>query len=149
MGAITQVVGTRTALGSTDSLGNGYYALAGTLNHGTNNPIDVIIEVNVSPGSVSGNKRVVVFAKGSIDGANFASGPESGNVTTDEENLTRVGSVPCNTNGSPRMKLFSLAAAFSGVLPKQTKIIIKNDTGATLGNSGNSVHYAEVTGNVA
>lgn len=151
MGAITQIVGARTSLTTTalNSLGNGTYVSAGTLNHTTNDPLDVIIEVTVTPGTVSGNKQVVVFAKGSLDGTNFESGPESGATTTDEPNLTFVGTVPCNTNSTAQTGMFSLAAAFAGALPQQTKIIIKNDSGAALAASGHSVYYAEVTGNAA
>lgn len=149
MGAITQVVGSRTSLTTTalNSLNAGAYVSAGTLNHTTNDPLDVIIEVTVTPGTVSGNKQVVVFAKGSLDGTNFESGPESGTTTTDEPNLTFVGTVPCNTNSTAQTGMFSLAAAFSGALPQQTKIIVKNDSGAALAASGHSVYYAEVTGN--
>lgn len=151
MGAITQIVGSRTSLTTTalDSLGNGTYVSAGTLNHTTSAPLDVIIEVKVTPGTVSGNKQVVVFAKGSLDGTAFESGPESGTTTTDEPNLTFVGTVPCNTNGTAQTGMFSLAAAFGGSLPQQTKIIVKNDSGAALAASGHSVYYAEVTGNAA
>lgn len=151
MGAITQIVGSRTSLTTSalNSLGNGTYVSAGTLNHTTNDPLDVIIEVTVTPGTVSGNKQVVVFAKGSLDGTNFESGPESGTLTTSEPNLTFVGTVPCGVDSTAQTGIFSLAAAFSGSLPQQTKIIIKNDSGAALAASGHSVYYAEVTGNAA
>ncbi len=149
MGAITQVVGAITTLTTTaaDSLGNGTYVSAGTINHTTNDPLDVILQVKVTPGTVSGNKQVVVFAKGSLDGTDFESGPESGTTTTDEPNLTFVGTVPCNTNSTAQIGTFSLAAAFAGALPQQTKIILKNDSGAALAASGHYVKYSEVTGN--
>lgn len=151
MGAITQIVGTRTSLttAALDSLASATYVSAGTLNHTTNDPLDVLIEVKVTPGTVSGNKRVVVFAQGSLDGTNFESGPVSGTTTTDEPNLTYLGDLPCNTNSTAQTGLFSIAAAFGGVLPQQTKIIVKNDTGAALAASGHSVYYSEVSGNAA
>ena len=148
MATITAVVGARTSLTTSamDSLGSGYYVSAGTLNHTTNDPLDVLIEVKVTPGTVSGNKQVVVFAQGSLDGTNFESGPTSGTTTTDETNLTFVGTIPCNTSSTAQTGIFSLAGPFGGVLPQQTKIIIKNDTGAALAASGHHVYYSEITG---
>lgn len=148
MATITLVTGSRTSLTTTamDSLGNGTYVSAGTINHTTNDPLDVLLEVKVTPGTVSGNKQVVVFAKGSLDGTNFESGPESGTTTTDEPNLTFIGTIPCNTNSTAQTGIFNVAPAFGGVLPQQTKIIIKNDSGAALAASGHSVYYSEVTG---
>ncbi len=151
MGAITQIVGSRTSLTTSamDSLANGTYVSCGTINHTTNDPLDVLIEVKATPGTVSGNKQLVVFAKGSLDGTNFESGPESGTTTTDEPNLTFIGTVPLGTNSTAQTGIFSLAMAFGGVLPQQTKIIVRNDSGAALAASGHSVHYSEVTGNAA
>ena len=148
MADITLVVGARTELTTSalNSLGSGTYVSAGTLNHTTNDPVDVLIDVAVTPGTVSGNKQVLVFAKASLDGTNFSTGPESGTTTTDEPNLIFVGAIPCNTNSAQQRGVFSLAAAFGGVLPQQSKIIIKNDTGAALASSGHSVHYSEVKG---
>jgi len=148
MADITAVVGTRTALTTSalNSLASATYVAAGTINHTTNDPLDVLVEVSVTPGTVSGNKQVLVFAKGSLDGTNFSTGPESGTTATDEPNLTFVGAVPCGTNSTAQAGIFSLAAAFGGVLPQQSRIVIKNDTGAALAASGHSVHYAEVKG---
>lgn len=151
MATITSVVGSRTSLTTSamDSLANNTYVSAGTLNHTTNDPLDVLIEVKVTPGTVSGNRQVVVFAQGSLDGTNFESGPTSGSTATDEPNLTFVGVVPCNSNSTAQTGIFSLAAAFSGTLPQQSKIIVKNETGASLAASGHHVYYSEVTGNSA
>ena len=151
MATLTATVGTRTSLTTTamDSLGSATYVSCGTLNHTTNKPLDCLIEVKVTPGTVSGNKQVVVFAKKSLDGTNFESGPESGTTTTDEPDLSYVGTIPCNSNSTAQTRIFSLAAVFGGVLPQQTKIIVKNDSGAALAASGHSVYYSEVTGTSA
>jgi len=129
-----------------DSLANVTYVSAGTITHTTNDPLDVLIQVKATPGTVSGNKQLVVFAKGSLDGTDFESGPESGTTTTDEPNLTFIGTVPLGTNSTAQIGVFSLAMAFGGALPQQTKIIVKNDSGASLAASGNYVKYSEVTG---
>ena len=148
MADITLVVGARTELTTSalNSLGAGTYVSAGVINHTTNNPLDVLTEVAVTPGTVAGNKQVLVFAKGSLDGTNFSTGPESGTTTTGEPNLVFIGAIPCGTNATVQRGVFSLAAAFGGVLPQQSKIICKNDTGAALASSGHAVHYSEVKG---
>lgn len=151
MATATMIVGARTSLTTSalDSLASATYVEVGTLNHTTNDPIDVLLEVKVTPGTVSSNKQVVVFLQKSLDGTNFESGPTSGTTTTDEPNLTFVGTVPCNTNSTAQTRVFSLAAACGGVLPAHSKIIVKNETGAALAASGHSVYYSEVTADVS
>ena len=151
MATVKQVVGTRTALTTSalNSLASATFVSAGTITHNTNQPLDVLLEVTATPGTVSGNKQMVVFAKISLDGTNFTSGPESGTTTTDEPDLFFVGTVPLNTNSTAQTKTFSLAAALGGVLPYASKIIVKNDSGAALAASGNSVYYSEISATVA
>ena len=151
MATVKQVVGTRTALTTSalNSLASATFVSAGTITHNTNQPLDVLVEVTATPGTVSGNKQLVVFAKISLDGTNFTSGPESGTTTTDEPDLFFVGTVPLNTNSTAQTKTFSLAAAYGGVLPYASKIIVKNDSGAALNASGGSVYYSEISATVA
>lgn len=148
MATISLITGAIQTLTTTalDSLANVTYVSAGKITHTTNDPLDVLIKVKATPGTVSGNKQLVVFAKGSLDGTDFESGPESGTTTTDEPNLTFIGTVPLGTNSTAQIGVFSLAAAFGGSLPQQTKIIIKNDSGAALAASGHYVKYSEITG---
>lgn len=148
MATITSVVGARTTLTTSalNSLASDTYVSAGTINHATNDPLDVLVEVRVTPGIVAGNKQLLVFAKGSLDGTNFTSGPESGTSATDEPNLVLLGSVPCNSNAAAQAGIFSLATAFGGALPQASKIIIKNETGVALASSGHAVYYSEVSG---
>lgn len=151
MATIKQVVGTRTALTTSalNSLASATFVSAGSLTHNTNQPLDVLVEVTATPGTVSGNKQLVVFAKVSLDGTNYSTGPESGTTTTDEPVLYYVGTVPLNTNSAVQTKTFSLAVALGGTLPYASKIIIKNDSGAALAASGNSVYYSEISATVA
>ena len=151
MATVKQVVGSRTSLTTSalDSLASATFVSAGTITHNTNQPLDVMVEVTATPGTVSGNKQLVVFAKISLDGTNFTSGPESGTTTTDEPDLFFVGTVPLNTNSTAQTKTFSLAAALGGVLPYASKIIVKNDSGAALNASGGSVYYSEISATVS
>lgn len=153
MATVTSVVGARTAAPSStahNALPNGTYVSVGTLTHNTNKPLDVLLEVTAVAGTVSGNKQLVVFAQASLDGTNFESGPTSGTTTTDEPNLHFVGTLPLATSSGTQTRIFSLAAAYGGVLPYASKIILKNDSGAALATSAsNVVNYSEVTGSVA
>lgn len=148
MADITAPLGARTLLtdSALNSLASGTYVVLGTINHSTNDPLDCPVEVSVTPGTVSGNKQMLVFAKASLDGTNFTTGPESGTTTTDEPNLIFVGSIPCGTNATLQRQIFSLAAAYGGFLPHSSKLIGKNDTGAALASSGHAVYYSEVKG---
>lgn len=151
MATVKQIVGSRTLLTNSalDSLASATYVSAGTLTHNTNQPLDVMVEVAATPGTVAGNKQLLVFAKASLDGSNWSSGPESGTTVADEPDLYFVGALPLNTNTTQQVKTFSLAAAFGGKLPHSSKIVVKNDSGAALEASGHSVYYSEISATVA
>lgn len=120
------------------------YVVSNEINHTTNDPLDVLIDVTATTATTpTGNKQIVVFAKGSLDGTNFGSGPESGTAVTNESDLHFVGSLPMNDTTAHR-KVFSLAAAYGGVLPARTKLVLKNDLGVTL--TAGSVQISEVWG---
>lgn len=149
MASITAVVGTKTALTTSalNSLASATYVSAGTIDLTAADPLDVLVEVAATPGTVSGNKQVVVFAKVSLDGSTWTSGPETGTTATDEPNLKFIGTVPCNTNSTQQINTLSVVSAL-GFIPPHLEIVVKNETGAALAASGHSVHYAVVTGNV-
>lgn len=150
MATITAIVGTRTSLTVTGlgTLASATYVTSSAYNITTTDPLDIIVEVEAATGTTpTGNKQLVVFAKGSLDGTNFGSGPESGTTTTDEPDLHFVGTLPMNTITTTHRKLFSLAAAFGGVLPQQVKLVLKNDLGVAL--TSGAVYTSEVTGSSA
>lgn len=147
MSTVTQVIGTRTNLGSLGTLANGTYLNAGTITFATNDRLECFLEVSATPGTVSGNKQLVVFCQPSLDGTNYQTGPTSGTTTTDETNLKFVGTVPLNTNSTVQRGVFALSPIFGGALPYDCKIIVKNDSGAALASG--SVEYAEVTTTIA
>ena len=151
MATVKQVVGSRTSLTTSalDSLASATFVSAGTITHNTNQPLDVLLEVTATPGTVSGNKQLVVYAKASLDGTNQTTGPETGTTVTDEPNLYYVGTLPLNTSSTTQTKVFSLAAAYGGVLPYASEIVLRNDSGAALNASGGSVYYSEISATVA
>lgn len=151
MATVKQVVGSRTSLTTSalNSLASATFVSAGTITHNTNQPLDVLVEVTATPGTVSGNKQLLVYAKASLDGSNQTTGPETGTTVTDEPNLYYVGTLPLNTNSTTQTKVFSLAAAYGGLLPYASEIVVRNDSGAALNASGGSVYYSEISATVA
>lgn len=147
MPTYTFPLGTRTALTTTahNSLGNDTYVSAGNI--AMAGAVNCLLEVKVTPGTVSSNKQVTIWGKRSLDGTNFESGPESGTSETDQANLVFLGSVPCNTNSTAQTRVIPLAARCGGMLPHTLKIILRNETGAALASSGNHVYYSLVNGN--
>lgn len=144
----TQLSGAAAAI---NSLANVTYVVLGTITHNSSGkvPLDCIVELAVTPGTVSGNKQAVLFAQFSLDGTNFGTGPTSGTTTTDEPNLKRLGSLNLLTNATLQRDVFSIAAmAPGGMLPYATKLILKNDSGAAFASSGNDVYTVDDTGDL-
>lgn len=150
MSTITAVVGTRTSLTTSalNSLASATYVSAGTIDLTSADPLDVLVDVAVTPGTVAGNKQLIVFAKVSLNGTDWTTGPETGSTATDEPNLRFLGTVPCNTNATQQRNMLSVVSAL-GYVPPHIEIVIKNDTGAALAASGHSVYYSTVVGNSA
>lgn len=145
MADITAVPGARTALTTTalNALASASYASAGVLNLSSINPLDVVVEVEATPGTVAGNRQLLVFARVSFDGTNYSTGPTSGSTATDEPNLRFLGSVPLNTNATLQRNALSVMSAL-GFVPPWLEVVVKNDSGAAL--SGGAVYYATYTG---
>jgi hypothetical protein len=119
---------TITGLGS---LASATYAVSSALDLTAVDPLDVLVDITVTPGTVSGNKQLLVFVKVSLDGTNYTTGPESGSTATDEPNLYLIGALPLNTNSTAQRGVFSVAAAL-GYVPPYLKVVVRNDSGAAL-----------------
>lgn len=141
------VSATRTAATPTglDGLATGTYSQAALINVSADDPSDILLDVNVktAAGTLASNRQCVVFAKSSADNTNFSSGPENTTTTTDEPDLFLIGVIPVNTAATDHRRVFSVAAAFGGVLPPYIKLIIKNETGLALDATAgvNTAHY--------
>lgn len=149
MSTVKQVIGARTALtvSSLATLASATYCVSAAVDNTTNQPIDLLVELAVTPGTVSGNKQAILFAISSLDGTNYSSGPTSGTTATDEDVLTQIGVVPLNTSTTAETMIFPVAAAFGGVLPPFIKFVVKNDSGASF--TTGSIHVSEVSSTVA
>lgn len=146
MATTTLQAGTRTLLAGSDTAINGLlsatYVVAGIVNVSASNPVDYLVEVTVTPGATT-NKQVFIFAKISTDGTNYTSGPETLNSATDEIDLYLLGILPLNSASTAQTKAFSVFNAL-GFVPPYAKIILKNDTGATLPSAGHSVYITPI-----
>lgn len=129
------------------TLASATYITSTALNLGSPMPIDVVLELVADPnGSPSStNKCLHLFAKFSLDGTNYGSGPESGTTATLEADLHPIGQLPCDDTSEHR-KFFSL---FGGYRPwcRYAKIVVKNDLGVAL--TSGSVYYSQITGSIA
>lgn len=134
----TQLSGAAAAL---NSLANGTYVVLGTVTFNTGKNAGAFIELSVTPGTVSGSKRLLLFAQESLDGSNFGTGPTSGTTTTDEPNLKFIGVLPLATNATLQRRIFE----YPGTLPYAAKLIVKNDSGAAFASSGNDLYWSEVS----
>lgn len=150
MATITVAPGARTALTTTalNSLASANYASVGVVNVSAIDPLDVVVEVEVTPGTVAGNKQAVVFLRVSMDGTNYSTGPVSGSTVTDEPNLKFLGTVPLNTNAALQRNALSVMSAL-GFVPPHFEVVVKNDSGAALAISGHAVYWTAYTGNSA
>lgn len=134
MATLKQPIGSRTSLTVTglSTLASATYVQSATYTANTNQPLDVIVELDVATTNTpAGNKQIVVFVQESLDGTNFRSGPSSGTTTTDEPNLRLLGTVPMNSITTTQIATFSVAQAL-GYCPYAFKIVVKNDLGVAL-----------------
>lgn len=144
----SQLSGAAAAL---NSLANATYVVVGTITHASSSkvPLACIVELAVTPGTVSSNKQAVLFAQASLDGSVFSTGPSTGTTTTDEGDLIWIGTLPLGTNSTLQRKMFDIASAMpGGVLPYATKLIVKNESGAAFASSGNDVYTMEDSGDI-
>ena len=148
MAIVKQLVGARTSLTVTGlgTLAAATYVASAAYNCATNQPLDVVVEVDVATtNAVAGNKQVLVFLQESLDGTNFRSGPTSGSVATDEPDLRLLGTVPMNTATTIHIGTFSVVAAL-GYVPAQFRVVLKNDLGVAL--TSGTAFTAEIGGSV-
>lgn len=145
MGTFTQSQGARSAsVLNLGTLASGNYITSPAIDLGAAIPLDVTIEVECTPSAApAGNKQLILFAKLSLDGTNFGSGPESSNVATNEQDLHQICALPCNDNSTHR-KFFNLQSLPVG---RYLKIIAKNDMGVAL--TSGFVYKADITGTSA
>lgn len=125
-----------------NSLASGSKATSNEINVTTNDPLDVLIELTLDPGTTTGNKQAVVFVVSTLDGTNYSD-------STNNDNMRLLGVVSLPDTNVVRSAGMSVAAAFGGTLPPRFKVVVLNDSGASFNSSGNSAQYVEVAAEVA
>lgn len=150
--AYNTVIGTRTAFTITlNSLASATYVAATALDlHAfftspNRAPLDLIIELEVTPGSVGGNKQAKLFTQISMDGTNFSTGPTSGTLNNDEPDLYFLGTLPLISNATLQRKGFSVLDRI-GFIPYAIKPVVLNDSGTTFAGSGCGLYYTAISG---
>lgn len=148
MAIVKQIVATPVSLTVTGlaTLASATYVVSSAYTCNTNQPVDVVVEVNAATtNTAAGNKQVVVFIQESLDGTTFRSGPTSSTTTTDEPNLRFLGTLPMNTITVTQTGTFSVFNAL-GYVPYAFKVIIKNDLGVAL--TGGTARTSEISNTV-
>lgn len=145
MAVVKQVAGARTALtvSGLSTLASGSYATSAVKDNTGNQPLDLLIELSITPGAISGNQQAVLFAQASLDNTNFQTGANS----SDESDMTMIGVLPLRSNTTAQAKPFSVAGAYGGVLPPYIRFVIKNDSGSAF--SAGALNYSEISATVA
>ncbi|MEG1971424.1 MAG: hypothetical protein RR101_15035 [Burkholderiaceae bacterium] len=103
------------------TLGSGASATSATLNLTGVDPTDLVVELEATPGTVSGNKQALVYLKSSFDGTSFST--DAGDVL--------LGALALPTNATQQRAQFSVSAAL-GWVPPYLQIRIVNESGAAL-----------------
>lgn len=134
------------------SLGSGSARESTAINNTTPLMLDALVQVMVhtNGSGTSANGYVSLYVYGSIDGASTYSGGATGSdaaiTLTSPPNHRLLGTITANANNtSYKSALFSVAAAFGGVLPARWGIIVDNQTGAALNSTGGN-HKASYQG---
>lgn len=140
MATVKQPVGTRTALTFTalPTLASGAYGTSSTKDNTTNAPVDLLVELSITPGVVAGNKQAVLYALSSLDGANFQTGANA----TDNAVMTPIGVLPLATASLKQTKLFGVSMAYGGVLPPFNQFVVLNDSGAAF--AAGTIYISEI-----
>lgn len=141
MATFTQSQGTRTEVLDLGTLASATFVTSTAIDLTASIPMDVTFEVECDPnGTPAGNKRLLLYAKLSLDNTNFGSGPESGLTATEEADLHLIGTMPCNDTNTHR-KFFSLSSL---PVARYLKVVVKNDMGVAL--TSGKVYMANITG---
>lgn len=114
---------------------------------------DVLVTLGIKSGSgtMANDKNVYVFAYGSEDGTNYDA-EETGTLGSDAAytmnaptNHVLVGSIYVPTAAKVYTKVFSIAQAFGGIMPRKWGLIVRNYSGQSL-DSTEENHIKSYTG---
>lgn len=126
--AITPTPGTRTSVTASglSTLANGGYVTSSAIVFNTNKPVDAVIELEATPGTVVTPKQAALWLLPSMDGTTFGTG---GSSTTDDIVPVPLGVLKLPSNTTQQRKAFGVLDAL-GYIPHSVKVVVKNDSGA-------------------
>lgn len=106
------------------------------VDNSANKYLDAIVIVKVTTGVSGGDGGDVipVYVAGTADGGTSYSGEATGadGVIASVRNLPMLGIIQADAATTTLYKVFTVAAAFGGVMPDHWSIVIQNSTGSTL-----------------
>ena len=113
--------------------------------------LDALVFLEVETGTVSGDKQVLLYAYGTVDGGTTytggVTGTDAGFTRLDPTVLRPIAVIPTPSNSVvSQAGPFSIAQAFGGVLPALWGLVVCNDTGATFSatSANNKAFYQGV-----
>lgn len=108
--------------------------------------LDCLVGGLIETGTVSGNKQVLIYVAGSVDGgttysgksgANAIGASDAGFTRADPTDLKLIGILPTPTSSLVySFGPYSVAQAFGGNMPDHWVLVVFNDTGASLSATG-------------
>lgn len=145
MATVKQIVGSKAAITITlaSAASTSYTTSSAVKDNTTNQPLDLFVELTITPGTVSGNKQAILYALSSLDNSVFETGANS----TDNGVMTFLGVLPLPSSSTAQTKLFTVASRYGGSLPPYQKFVVYNDSGATF--TSGSINVSEVSSTVA
>ena len=128
MAIVKQPVGAKTALtfSSLPTLASATFGTSSAKDNTANAPVDLLVEMSITPGAVAGNKQAMLYALASLDGTAYQTGANA----TDNTVMTLIGVLLLPSAATAQTKHFSVAMAYGGVLPPYLKFVVLNDSGA-------------------
>ena len=140
---------TLASLASSASAGRGCAAVDNTSN--LYDDALLYLAVKTSASALANDKACYVYLYGSEDGTNFngssaeAEGTDAAVTIDSPTNLILAGVIRCPASATTYKGVFSVAAAFGGVMPRKWGFVLRNYTGQAL-DSTEGNHTKSYTG---
>ena len=112
--------------------------------------VDYLCRISFTAGTVTGLQLVLVYAYGSADGTNYESvctGSDAAITLRNPDVLMPVAAIQLPTSSVAYKKVFTIAKAWDGVMPKKWGLVLLNDGGGTL--SSLAIYYTPIKYDVA
>lgn len=149
MAAINRTFGSKTGITLTlTSLGNGSARESTVIDNASAGALDVLVRI-LTKGQASSSALLDLYVYAALGDTTYtdgATGSDAAFTAANRLNSRYLGSVQMNAANAVSA-MFSIAAAFGGVVPSKWGLIAINNSGATLSTTGGDhvVEYQNVT----